>query len=75
MWKGQLVNKYVCVCVCPSGHYSSGADRQFTLLEEVFKKFPRVPVSIELKENNHGLIQKVLHTQNNDHGTSTTVFI
>ncbi|XP_008328322.1 lysophospholipase D GDPD3a isoform X2 [Cynoglossus semilaevis] len=57
-----------------AGHYSSGADRQFTLLEEVFKKFPRVPVSIELKENNHGLIQKVSDLVKKYHREEITVW-
>ncbi|XP_039971479.1 lysophospholipase D GDPD3a [Xiphias gladius] len=42
-----------------AGHYSSGADRKFALLEDVFRKFPKMPVSIEIKENNHQLIKKV----------------
>uniref|UniRef100_A0A3Q3R844 GP-PDE domain-containing protein n=1 Tax=Monopterus albus TaxID=43700 RepID=A0A3Q3R844_MONAL len=41
------------------GHYSSGADRKFVLLEDVFKRFPKLPVSIEIKENNSQLIEKV----------------
>uniref|UniRef100_A0A672YP13 Glycerophosphodiester phosphodiesterase domain containing 3a n=2 Tax=Sphaeramia orbicularis TaxID=375764 RepID=A0A672YP13_9TELE len=42
-----------------AGHYSSGADRQFALLEDLFRKFPAIPVSIEIKENNSPLIEKV----------------
>ncbi|XP_051243985.1 lysophospholipase D GDPD3a [Dicentrarchus labrax] len=42
-----------------AGRYSSGADRKFALLEDVFRKFPEMPVSIEIKENNHQLIEKV----------------
>ncbi|XP_071330170.1 lysophospholipase D GDPD3a isoform X2 [Trachinotus anak] len=42
-----------------AGHYSSGTDRKFALLEDVFRKFPEMPVSIEIKENNHQLIEKV----------------
>lgn len=42
-----------------NGHYSSGTDRQFALLEDMFKKFPKMPVSIEIKEENDQLIQKV----------------
>ncbi|XP_059204223.1 lysophospholipase D GDPD3a [Centropristis striata] len=48
-----------------AGHYSSGADRKFALLEDVFRKFPEVPVSIEIKENKENrestnqLIEKV----------------
>lgn len=42
-----------------AGHYSSGADREFALLEDLFRKFPEIPVSIEIKENNSQLIEKV----------------
>ncbi|XP_030262292.1 lysophospholipase D GDPD3a isoform X1 [Sparus aurata] len=42
-----------------AGRYSSGADRKFALLEDVFRKFPETPVSIEIKENNSQLIEKV----------------
>lgn len=42
-----------------AGRYSSGADRKFALLEDLFRKFPKMPVSIEIKENNHQLIEKV----------------
>ncbi|XP_036945735.1 lysophospholipase D GDPD3a [Acanthopagrus latus] len=42
-----------------AGRYSSGADRKFALLEDVFRKFPEMPVSIEIKENNSQLIEKV----------------
>ncbi|KAM9346229.1 lysophospholipase D GDPD3a isoform 1-T1 [Symphorus nematophorus] len=42
-----------------AGRYSSGADRKFALLEDVFRKFPEMPVSIEIKENNTQLIEKV----------------
>ncbi|XP_034046193.1 lysophospholipase D GDPD3a [Thalassophryne amazonica] len=42
-----------------AGHYSSGADRSIALLEDVFIKFPEMPISIEIKENNTQLIQKV----------------
>uniref|UniRef100_A0A667YQ02 Glycerophosphodiester phosphodiesterase domain containing 3a n=1 Tax=Myripristis murdjan TaxID=586833 RepID=A0A667YQ02_9TELE len=38
---------------------SLGADRKFALLEDLFRKFPDVPVNIEIKENNCLLIQKV----------------
>ncbi|XP_073351272.1 lysophospholipase D GDPD3a [Pagrus major] len=41
-----------------AGRYSSGADRKFALLEDVFRKFPEMPVSIEIKENNSQLIEK-----------------
>ncbi|KAJ4932177.1 hypothetical protein JOQ06_010602 [Pogonophryne albipinna] len=35
------------------------ADRKFSLLEDVFRKFPKMPVSIEIKENNKQLMEKV----------------
>ncbi|KAM9780479.1 lysophospholipase D GDPD3a [Neosynchiropus ocellatus] len=41
------------------GHYSRGADRKLALLEEVFQRFPHVPVSIEIKEVHLRLIEKV----------------
>uniref|UniRef100_A0A3Q4M6A7 Glycerophosphodiester phosphodiesterase domain containing 3a n=1 Tax=Neolamprologus brichardi TaxID=32507 RepID=A0A3Q4M6A7_NEOBR len=41
------------------GRYSTGKDRKFALLEDVFKKFPEMPISIEIKENNHELIKRV----------------
>ena len=43
----------------PPGHYSTGRDRKIALLEDVFRKFPLVPVSIEIKESNMQLIEKV----------------
>ncbi|XP_066522188.1 lysophospholipase D GDPD1 [Hoplias malabaricus] len=42
-----------------TGHYSTGQDRKFALLEDVFKKFPQMPVNIEVKEYNDDLIEKV----------------
>ncbi|XP_017283606.1 lysophospholipase D GDPD3a isoform X2 [Kryptolebias marmoratus] len=42
-----------------AGCYSSGSDRKIALLDDVFRKFPEVPVSIEIKENNLQLIQKI----------------
>ncbi|XP_061568255.1 lysophospholipase D GDPD3a [Cololabis saira] len=42
-----------------AGHYSCGADRKFALLEDVFRKFPETPVSIEIKENDRQLMQKI----------------
>lgn len=41
------------------GHYSSGSDRQLALLEDVFRKFPKIPISIEIKEDNEQLIKEV----------------
>ncbi|KAM4536097.1 lysophospholipase D GDPD3a [Fundulus diaphanus] len=42
-----------------AGHYSTGTDRKIALLEDVFRKFPQIPISIEIKENNQQLIQEV----------------
>ncbi|CAL8310604.1 unnamed protein product [Arctogadus glacialis] len=42
-----------------AGQFSSGADRKFALLEDLFRKFPRMPVNVEIKELNCRLIQKV----------------
>lgn len=50
--------------VHPAGRYSSSADRKFALLEDVFKKFPKTPVSIEIKENNRQLMEKVTKKAN-----------
>lgn len=41
------------------GHFSSGSDRRFAQLEDVFRKFPKIPISIEIKEDNDRLIQEV----------------
>nr|ACO09442.1 Glycerophosphodiester phosphodiesterase domain-containing protein 1 [Osmerus mordax] len=41
-----------------AGHYSTGTDRKFALLEDVFRKFPNMPINIEIKEENTVLIQK-----------------
>lgn len=41
------------------GHYSCGSDRQIALLEDVFRKFPKIPISIEIKEDNDLLINEV----------------
>lgn len=43
----------------PAGRYSTGRDRKIALLEDVFRKFPHIPVSVEIKENNTQLIEKV----------------
>lgn len=42
-----------------TGHYSTGSDRKFALLEDVFHKFPKIPINIEVKEKNRELIEKV----------------
>uniref|UniRef100_A0A672RVB1 Glycerophosphodiester phosphodiesterase domain-containing protein 3-like n=1 Tax=Sinocyclocheilus grahami TaxID=75366 RepID=A0A672RVB1_SINGR len=42
-----------------TGHFSTGSDRNFALLEDVFRKFPHIAVNIEVKENNSMLIEKI----------------
>ncbi|MBN3307091.1 GDPD1 Lysophospholipase, partial [Amia calva] len=39
--------------------YSTGTDRKFPLLEDVFRKFPHTPVNTEIKEDNERLIKEV----------------
>ncbi|XP_038138243.1 lysophospholipase D GDPD3a isoform X2 [Cyprinodon tularosa] len=41
-----------------AGHHSTGTDRKIALLEDVFRKFPQIPISIEIKENNQQLMQE-----------------
>ncbi|XP_077413987.1 lysophospholipase D GDPD3a isoform X1 [Vanacampus margaritifer] len=56
------------------GHYSSGSDRKFTLLEDVFRMFPEIPISIEIKENNNQLIEKVSELVKRYHREEITVW-
>lgn len=41
------------------GHYAHGSDRHMVRLEDVFQRFPRMPVSVEIKKENEELIHKV----------------
>ncbi|XP_029462870.1 lysophospholipase D GDPD3 isoform X2 [Rhinatrema bivittatum] len=41
------------------GHFSTGSDRRIPELEEVFQRFPHMPVNIEIKEDSEELIKKV----------------
>ncbi|KAL6046432.1 hypothetical protein STEG23_021393 [Scotinomys teguina] len=41
------------------GHFAHGSDRHMIRLEDLFRKFPRVPMSVEIKEKNEELIHKV----------------
>ncbi|XP_053219562.1 lysophospholipase D GDPD3 [Podarcis raffonei] len=41
------------------GRYSHGKDHRIPRLEEVFQKFPGVPVNVEIKEDSDELIRKV----------------
>lgn len=42
-----------------AGRYSTGSDRKFALLEDLFRAFPKIPVNVEIKEMNMELIEKV----------------
>uniref|UniRef100_A0AAY4BF21 GP-PDE domain-containing protein n=1 Tax=Denticeps clupeoides TaxID=299321 RepID=A0AAY4BF21_9TELE len=41
-----------------TGKFSTGEDRHFARLEDVFRTFPRMPVNIEIKEDNEALINQ-----------------
>nr|XP_030727541.1 lysophospholipase D GDPD3 isoform X4 [Globicephala melas] len=43
----------------PSGHFAHGSDRHMVRLEDVFRSFPRMPISVEVKEQNEELIRKI----------------
>lgn len=41
------------------GHFAHGTDRHMMSLEDVFQRFPRLPMSVEIKSVNEELIHKV----------------
>ncbi|XP_036775375.2 lysophospholipase D GDPD3 isoform X1 [Manis pentadactyla] len=41
------------------GHFAHGSDRHMVSLEDVFQRFPRMPMSVEVKEENEELIHKI----------------
>ncbi|KAM4632610.1 lysophospholipase D GDPD3 [Discoglossus pictus] len=41
------------------GHFSTGNDRRIPLLEEVFQRYPNMPINVEIKEEDAELIAKV----------------
>ncbi|XP_044088614.1 lysophospholipase D GDPD3 isoform X2 [Neovison vison] len=41
------------------GHFAHGTDRHMMSLEDVFQRFPRLPMSVEIKSVNEELINKV----------------
>lgn len=41
------------------GHFARGADRHMMRLEDLFRRFPRTPMSVEVKERNEELIHKI----------------
>uniref|UniRef100_A0A8C0GQR0 Glycerophosphodiester phosphodiesterase domain containing 3 n=1 Tax=Chelonoidis abingdonii TaxID=106734 RepID=A0A8C0GQR0_CHEAB len=45
--------------VRPPGAFSHGSDRRIPRLEEIFQKFPNVPVNVEIKQDDEELIRQV----------------
>uniref|UniRef100_A0A8C9DSB1 Lysophospholipase D GDPD3 n=1 Tax=Prolemur simus TaxID=1328070 RepID=A0A8C9DSB1_PROSS len=41
------------------GHFTHGSDRRMVSLEDMFQRFPRTPMSLEVKEENEELIHKI----------------
>ncbi|XP_053410975.1 lysophospholipase D GDPD3 [Nycticebus coucang] len=41
------------------GHFAQGSDRGMVSLEDTFQRFPRMPMSLEIKEENEELIYKI----------------
>ncbi|GAB5582935.1 lysophospholipase D GDPD3 isoform X1 [Prionailurus iriomotensis] len=41
------------------GRFAHGSDRHMVSLEDVFQRFPRMPMSVEIKEENEELINKI----------------
>lgn len=41
------------------GHFAHGSDRHMVRLEDLFQRFPRMPMSVEVKEQNEELIRKI----------------
>ncbi|XP_008582816.1 PREDICTED: glycerophosphodiester phosphodiesterase domain-containing protein 3 isoform X2 [Galeopterus variegatus] len=41
------------------GHFAHGSDRHMVRLEDLFQRFPRMPMSVEVKGDNEKLIHKV----------------
>ncbi|XP_040319148.1 lysophospholipase D GDPD3 isoform X3 [Herpailurus yagouaroundi] len=41
------------------GRFAHGSDRHMVSLEDVFQRFPRMPMSVEVKEENEELINKI----------------
>ncbi|XP_072871394.1 lysophospholipase D GDPD3 isoform X1 [Chlorocebus sabaeus] len=42
------------------GHFAHGSDRRMVRLEDLFQRFPRTPMSVEIKGNNEELIREVV---------------
>ncbi|XP_075420830.1 lysophospholipase D GDPD3 isoform X2 [Tenrec ecaudatus] len=41
------------------GHFATGSDRRMVTLEDVFQRFPRMPMIVEVKEEDEELIHKI----------------
>ncbi|XP_004623205.2 lysophospholipase D GDPD3 [Octodon degus] len=41
------------------GHFAHGSDRRMVRLEDLFRRFPQMPMSVEVKSNNEELIHKI----------------
>lgn len=41
------------------GHFAHGSDRHMVSLEDMFRRFPRMPMSVEVKGENEKLIHKI----------------
>uniref|UniRef100_A0AAY4BF41 GP-PDE domain-containing protein n=1 Tax=Denticeps clupeoides TaxID=299321 RepID=A0AAY4BF41_9TELE len=57
-----------------TGKFSTGEDRHFARLEDVFRTFPRMPVNIEIKEDNEALINQVSALVKQYHREDITVW-
>uniref|UniRef100_A0A8C8VLJ0 Glycerophosphodiester phosphodiesterase domain containing 3 n=1 Tax=Pelusios castaneus TaxID=367368 RepID=A0A8C8VLJ0_9SAUR len=56
------------------GAFSHGSDHHIPSLEEVFQKFPNVPVNVEIKQDDDELIQKVADLVRQYHRSHITVW-
>ncbi|XP_018414597.1 PREDICTED: glycerophosphodiester phosphodiesterase domain-containing protein 1-like [Nanorana parkeri] len=56
------------------GHMSSGNDRQIPQLEEVFQRYPEMPINIEIKTDCDELIKKVSDLVNKYQRTERTIW-
>ncbi|KAM4698039.1 lysophospholipase D GDPD3 [Rhinophrynus dorsalis] len=56
------------------GHFSSGKDRRIPLLEEVFQKYPDIPINVEVKQENPELIKKVSELVRRYHRSDRTIW-
>ncbi|XP_051001212.1 lysophospholipase D GDPD3 [Acomys russatus] len=57
------------------GHFAHGSDRHMISLEDVFQKFPRIPVCVEIKEKNEELIHKVSSLAKRYNRTEITIWV